>query len=201
MESARHEARPAPFVWWRAALLVPLVWWTVRLAGGWTAWCPLDLVNLAFHEAGHLVFSFGGTTLHILGGTLGQLLVPFGLGVSFLLVHGRPSGAAFCLWWTGESLVNVAVYMADARELALPLVGGGEHDWNELLFRWGLLGEPAVARVAVTTHLLGSLVMLAGLVWCGAFALGPQGRRELVSRVEAVAPRLAPLFDDEQGAG
>src|SRR5882762_5966801 len=35
-----------------------------------------DLVNLMIHEACHLFFSWGGNTLMILGGTLGELLVP-----------------------------------------------------------------------------------------------------------------------------
>ena len=34
-----------------------------------------DFVNLMIHEAGHLFFSWGGHTLMILGGTLGELLV------------------------------------------------------------------------------------------------------------------------------
>ena len=38
--------------------------------------------------------------------------------------------------------------MADARELQLELVGGGEHDWNELFYRFRLLSEESVATVA-----------------------------------------------------
>jgi hypothetical protein len=128
-------------------------------------WCFLDYVNLAFHEAGHIFFAPLGSTLHILGGTLGQLLVPGGLIAWFLLRDGRSLGSAFCAWWLGESLVNVARYMADARDLELPLVGGGDHDWNELFYRFGLLAEPAVTRTAGLTRGLGVLIMLAGLGW------------------------------------
>ena len=57
--------------------------------------CPLDFVNLAFHEAGHLFLAPFGETLHYLGGTLGQLAVPFVLGGYYLVARPtRPLGAA-----------------------------------------------------------------------------------------------------------
>ena len=46
----------------------------LRSADGWIP--VLDSLNLVFHEAGHPLFSPFGETLHILGGTLMQLLVP-----------------------------------------------------------------------------------------------------------------------------
>ena len=30
-------------------------------------------------------------------------------------------------------------HMAEARKLELPLVGGGDHDWNTIFTRWDLL--------------------------------------------------------------
>jgi hypothetical protein len=154
----------------------------VRLIGG-ESWIFLDFVNLAFHEAGHLFFGFAGSTLHYLGGTLGQLLVPGGLVAYFLFLRQQPFAAAFCLWWTGESLVNVSIYMADARELALPLVGGGDHDWNELFFRFGLLAEPAVQRVSGLTFVAGLALMLLGLLWSACFLLPAKARRRLRDRL------------------
>ena len=67
-------------------LLVPVAWWSFTLATGVSDWCFLDLVNLAFHEAGHLIMSVAGVTLHYLGGTLVQLAVPRdeALGVAHL---------------------------------------------------------------------------------------------------------------------
>ena len=157
---------------WLALLLaIPAAWWTARMTLSADPWCFMDYLNLAFHEAGHIFFSPLGSTLHILGGTLAQLLVPGGLIAWFLLREGRPLGASFCCWWVGESLVNVARYMADARDLELPLVGGGDHDWNELFYRFGLLTEPAVARTAGLTRGLGVLIMLAGLAWMARLGL------------------------------
>lgn len=164
---------------------MPLVWWTARLGSGSSTWCFLDFVNLAFHEAGHLFFSPFGSTLGYLGGTILQLLVPIGLAAYFLYRRNEPFPAAICLWWFGENFINIAIYMADARSLALPLVGGGDHDWNELFYRWGALTGPAVERISGATHAAGLLVMILGLVWCAWFVL-PQPRTERFRRRMAI---------------
>ena len=125
----------------------------------------LDWVNLAFHEAGHLFMSPFGQTLYVLGGTLLQVAVPAVLSGYFLVKQRSPFGAALCAWWLGENFLNVSVYMADARAMQLPLVGGGEHDWTQLFYQFGLLGEESVSRVSGATHHLGVLVMLAAVAW------------------------------------
>jgi hypothetical protein len=103
-------------------------------------WIPLlDGVNLVFHEAGHPLFGIlGWEPLTILGGTLLQLLVPLLVMGSFWLRREAPGTAAAGIWGF-ENLLNIARYVADARAQVLPLVGGGEHDWADLLDRWGLL--------------------------------------------------------------
>lgn len=147
----------------RVALVALLAFWTLRLSTAAMPSCFLDLVNLAFHEAGHLFLLPLGETMHFLGGTLGQLAVPAGLAGYFLIAKRQPFAAAICAWWTGENLVNISVYMADARELRLPLVGGGDHDWNNLFYTFGLLGEESVRNVSALTHHAGVVVMLFGL--------------------------------------
>jgi hypothetical protein len=154
----------------RIGLLCLLGWWSLQFWSGSTTWCFLDYVNLAFHEAGHVFLAFAGTTVHYLGGTIGQIAVPGILSVWFLKKARSPFGSAFCVWWIGESLINVSIYMADARNLELPLVGGGDHDWNELFYRFGLLSEPSVAAVSGTTRFLGALTMLAGITWGAVLA-------------------------------
>ena len=163
---------------WRVALWLVIAWWTLRsgLAGHWVF---LDFVNLAFHEAGHVFLSFAGKTVHYLGGTLGQLLVPGLLALQFLIRQRQPLGAAFCLWWFGQNFSQISVYMADARELALPLVGGGDHDWNELFYRFGVLDASSVERIAGWTRFVGFGIMFIGLVWTAWFAL-PDATRERV---------------------
>ena len=183
-------------VWVAAPLLAVLGFWTARLGSGAQNGCFLDLVNLAFHEAGHLFLAPFGTTAHFLGGTLGQLAVPLLLGWYFLVVRPtRPLGAAFCAWWLGENLVDISVYMADARDLALPLVGGGDHDWNELFYRFGLLGEDSVRAMATGTHRLGTLVMLFGIAWLACFALPGRLRQRLRDALSRHASSIQFLIE------
>jgi len=166
------------------------------MGAGIATWCFLDLVNLAFHEAGHLLFSPFGSTVHYLGGSLGQLLVPAGLAVYFVVRQRQPIGSAFCLWWFGESLINISIYMADARELALPLVGGGDHDWNELFYRFGLLGEASVVRVSWIVHAMGVVLMLVGIAWVLYFALPASRRQPILEWFTWRWPWTAPLLED-----
>jgi len=110
---------------------------------GDSRWNVLDGVSLLMHEAGHLLFSFLGAFVQILGGTLLQLVMP----ISFLIYFWRQrqiAGAQFGLFWLGQNLINVGVYVADARSQALPLIGDGLHDWAYLLGRIGLLQQDQV---------------------------------------------------------
>lgn len=120
----------------------------------------LDGVDLAIHETGHLVFAPFGETLGFLGGTIFQLLLPSVI-VAHFLRRGERFGAAVCLWWVAQNCWHISVYVADARAQALPLVGGGEHDWAYLLGRAGWLSRDlALAR---GIHATGFILFLAAL--------------------------------------
>lgn len=168
-------------------LLVSLV-----LASRENPWTPLDWLNLAFHEAGHLFLLPFGETLHFLGGTLFQLLIPFGLTLRFL-IRRSPFSASACLWWCGENLLGIATYMADARDLTLPLVGGGENDWNHLFYQWGLLGQDSVRRISSVTHGLGVAVMLDAAAWMLFLGLPLETRNALVEPLARRFPLLEIL--------
>jgi len=98
----------------------------------------LDHANLLFHEAGHPILGLVSTRLEPYGGTIGQLVFPIALAISFWR-KGEPLGVAAGAVWFFENWFNIARYMADARTMALPLVGGGDHDWHTILGRWSLL--------------------------------------------------------------
>ncbi len=139
------------------AALVPYVLWLVI---GYH-YHLLDGVNLAAHEAGHMVFRFFGQALHVLGGSIGQLVFPTAFVVYFAR-RGQIFEAAVMTIWVAESLMYMAEYMGDAQAQALPLVGGHIHDWRWLLSRAGLLSH---------CELLGGLLHgLAGLLAIGALA-------------------------------
>jgi hypothetical protein len=156
---------------WQRALVVAALPYVVWLVFGYE-YHFLDGVNLAFHEAGHLFLSFLGQTLHMLGGTLGQLFFPAACAVHFWR-SDRPFEAALMGVWGGESLMNVARYLGDAQAQALPLVGGHIHDWHWLLSRLGLL--PWCETLAALLHVAASAFAIAALALAAGLAFG---RRE-----------------------
>jgi hypothetical protein len=125
----------------------------------------LDHVNLITHEAGHFFFSWFGFTLGILGGTLGELLVPLLLAIHFWW-RRETTAVAFCSFWFFENFPYIGRYMADARRLSLPLVGSGDHDWEILFTQWRLLAhDQAIGRVTTLAGWLGMLATIGWLVW------------------------------------
>jgi hypothetical protein len=94
---------------------------------------PLDWIDLPIHETGHLVFAlFGNQFIYMLGGTLGQLMMPAAFYFYFRK-EGQPRSADVCLAWIGQNFLNIGRYAADARAQQLELVAGGVHDWTYLL--------------------------------------------------------------------
>lgn len=122
----------------------------------------IDHVNLVFHEAGHIVFMPFGETMHFLGGTIGQLFFPAAVAVHFWR-EGKPFEAGIGGVWFAESMMYAAYYMGDANTQALPLVGGGVHDWHYLFSRWGMLSS--AETIAGFVHFLASLLLAACLVF------------------------------------
>jgi hypothetical protein len=126
---------------------------------------------LVFHEAGHVLFRFAGEWMGVLGGTLGQLIMPLVLGGALLWQRRDPFGAAIGLWLFGVSLLDVAPYMYDAWEPRLMLLSGhtgeeGFHDWIYLFRSMGLHSKARM--IGGLVHTLGALVVLLSLAWAGA---------------------------------
>ena len=141
----------------------------------------LHLPNLVFHEAGHVLFGFFGRFLTVLGGSLFQVVFPLVFAVAFLR-QSNPFAAAVCTWWTGQNLLDVAPYIADARALQLVLLGGRTgaevegHDWEYIL---GQLGWSHLdVTIGRWTHRLGVLIMCTSIVWAVSGALKPRKNDE-----------------------
>ena len=149
-----------------AAASAGLVLLLVVVARSSDGWVPvLDSANLVFHEAGHPLFGLLGELPQVLGGTLMQLLVPTLALFAFWRQRQATSTFAAGVWFF-ENWLNVARYMADARAQVLPLVGGGEHDWTELLTRVGLLRfDTRLAGVLRVGACLGMLALWLWLAW------------------------------------
>ena len=122
----------------------------------------LDHVNLIIHEGGHFFFSWFGDTVRILGGTLGELIVPL-LCALYFFWQREATGFAFSAFWFFENFPYIGTYMADARTSSLPLVGADESDWTILFTQWGLLAQDQ--RIGGIMRTLGYLGMLSTMVW------------------------------------
>jgi len=160
----------------RAVLLAGLAIWTLAfmrhgLDAGYLMGSFLHLVHLPFHEAGHVLLSPFGRFLSVLGGSLFQVAIPLACGAVFLIKNRDEFAAAVTLWWAGQSLMDLAPYIADARALQLPLLGGRTgaevegHDWEYLLGAMGLLNSDVT--LGRLSFFLGALAMLGALGWGG----------------------------------
>jgi hypothetical protein len=146
----------------------------------------IDGANLLFHEAGHVFFGIFGQTLHVLGGTLGQLVFPV-LTAGYFLRENRKFESAVCVMWLAESLMYAALYMSDSNRLELPLVNDGIHDWRWLLGGWGLLEHAETLGGAL--HGVASLVVVAAWAWAAyGFAAELGSGRSTGGVAEASSP-------------
>lgn len=145
-----------------AALVLIAIYAVARLRNP-EYWDPLDDLNLAVHEAGHLVFSPFGETMTVLGGSLFQVIVPAAFVAYFARTRQRYA-AAVTMAWVAVNLLNVARYIGDARAQELPLLGGEDsiHDWWYLLIDWDLL--PRDLTIARWVHFGGVVAFLTALV-------------------------------------
>ncbi len=157
-------------------VLTVLILWGLRLIAApiqsnYAGNSFLHLINLPFHEAGHVFFRPFGRLITSMGGSLGQLLVPLTCCLVLLIKTRDPFGGAVTFWWFGENFLDLAPYINDARNLVLPLVGGntgrsapyGFHDWQFILTETGLLKyDHILARAA---WLIGSFIMFTAVFW------------------------------------
>lgn len=125
-------------------------------------------ILLPIHEAGHVLFIPLGEFMTILGGSLLQLALPWGIAIAFIRINRDNFGAAIGLWWGSISLIDLAPYIYDALDPQLILLGGrtgedGPHDWIYLLERLGQLHN--AQRWGGYTHTCGGLLMLIALAW------------------------------------
>jgi hypothetical protein len=126
----------------------------------------IRLVDLVFHEAGHVIFGFFGSFIAALGGSLNQVLIPAVCAVHFLR-HKQLTSASWAVFWMGENIIGVAIYVADGRDMKLPLLAEGlTHDWNYLLSELSLrdAAEP-LGRLVFAAGVLTLLAAMALLAW------------------------------------
>lgn len=154
-------------------LAVPLlVAYAARRFANAEYWDLLDDLDLAIHDAGHLVFQPFGDHGMTMGGSLFQVLVPLAFAAYFAKRRER-FATAIVLAWVAVNLLNVALYIGDARAQELPLLGGENsvHDWWYLLTEWDAL--------ALDRDIARGVRMAGALAWtlsvAGALAFAREG--------------------------
>ena len=169
----------------RSLLLLVLFPWGLKfifssIESNYSGESFLHLINLPFHEAGHILFRMFGQFMMTAGGSVTQILVPLICLLTFILKTRDTFGASVSLWWMGENLIDLAPYINDARDLKLLLLGGvtgkdvdDYHDWEFILRKLGLLEYDHL--LAKTSHVLGALLMICAVSW-GGFLLTKQFR-------------------------
>ncbi|MEK7635388.1 MAG: hypothetical protein AAB446_03100 [Patescibacteria group bacterium] len=121
-----------------------------------TDWHFIDNFNLIIHEAGHSILFFLGEFIQVAAGSLFQILLPL-IFVLYFYLHKNYFSSSLLLFWVGQNVINVSVYLSDAIITQLPLLGGDSsiHDWNYLLNSLGILKH---------TSTIGSLTFDAGVL-------------------------------------
>lgn len=123
----------------------------------------LSLVNLGFHELGHLVTYPLPDLMTAMMGSIAQVMVPVGLAAYFAWRSRDFLGTGLCLTWAGGSAQEVSVYIADAPYQRLPLIGG-HHDWAFIL--GSLDSLDAADAIAAAVIGMAWVLTLAGIAVC-----------------------------------
>ena len=128
-------------------------------------------VEFGVHEVSHLIFAFLPAIYVALAGSVGE--IAFTVLLLFATLKGKAYFAAvFAGLWIMLAMHNVGRYMADARSMALPLVGPGgapKHDWNFIFGELGWLNYDTA--IGGTVILFGTLIGALGLGF-GVYLIG-----------------------------
>jgi hypothetical protein len=123
----------------------------------------LDWFDLAVHEAGHLLAAWLPRLAMFLAGSVAQVAFPLGMAAYFWVRSRDAAASGFCLAWAGTSAWDVSVYAGDAVSQALPLVGGGEHDWAYILGPHGFDAIEMTGSVAGFIEFSGAVMAVLGV--------------------------------------
>lgn len=194
----RPPENPVLAVLWRLRFLIKqpldgpgflfrvIVWGTFAYMGFGFLLAPLapesvsgfwHMVNLPFHEAGHVIFGFLPRLGVSMMGSGGQLLMPLVCGIIMFITTRDTFGVTICLWWLGQNFLDIAPYIDDARSGTLPLLGGntgqtspyGFHDWQFILGELKMLQhDHAIASASWRT---GKVIIVIALLWGAAILI------------------------------
>jgi hypothetical protein len=121
----------------------------------------IDTIDLFIHEGGHGIFRFLGQFMHFLGGSLIQFIIPIATIIVFLRTSGSRSLMG-TLYWLGQNMINVSIYIADAPKQQLTLISPhAMHDWRWLCGYMGIMDS--AGDLAAVVAFLGTLSLVGAL--------------------------------------
>ena len=121
----------------------------------------IDTIDLFIHEGGHGIFRFFGQFLYFLGGSLIQFIIPITTIIVFLKTSG-PRTLMGTLYWLGQNVINVSIYIADAPKQQLTLISRhAMHDWRWLCGYMGILDS--AGDLASVVSFLGTISLLGAI--------------------------------------
>ena len=170
--------------------------YTDRIAARWPAMLMLfrAWTFLPIHEAGHFLFMLFGRTIMLIGGSFWQIAFPV---LWFLIaLRQRSHVAPFPLFWVGENMMDVSLYMRDAVYRYLPLLGGrpSHHDWYQLFTMWGTMDS---AETFADLMYYPGFVISAGAIAAGVFLAFRSAFRPQPAAALPVPPAPRPLAPEE----
>lgn len=147
----------------KAIFVIMITWYFIYCLKSLENFHFISGINLIIHEAGHSILFFFGEFIHVLGGSLFQVLIPLIFAIYFLSKEDVYSSGIILLW-VGESMIEVSRYAGDAILMQLPLLGGDNviHDWNWLLSYTNLIQYTSTMASAI--YIVGVLIMIGGFV-------------------------------------
>lgn len=121
----------------------------------------IQTIDLFIHEGGHGVFKIFGQFIYFLGGSLMQVILPVTAIVVLLRTSG-PRTLLATLYWLGQNLIDVSIYIDDAPKQQLTLISRhAMHDWRWLC---GYMGNLDSAEdIAAVVSFLGTMALVTAL--------------------------------------
>ncbi len=92
-----------------------------------------------------------------------QVIIP-SLFIFYFATNRKRLGTQISLLYLAENIMNVSVYIGDARAKRLPLLGGNKvyHDWNYLLNKLNLLNYDTT--IALLFYISAILIIVLSLI-------------------------------------
>ena len=169
--------------YWKLAGAIVLALYYVSYASGdpthsYANWNLIDSADLVLHEGGHVIFSFFGEFIYILGGSLTQVVLPC-IFVAYFFIKKNYYSGSILLFWVGQNILYVATYMGDSIRQELPLLGGDNviHDWNYLFTQMGVLQYTYV--ISNATRDVGYCLIACAALLCLWFSFEAAARARM----------------------